>query len=69
MKLLNSILDFLKIVYNFLSGIFTKISLFFIKTLKISDFPEIDDSTNQSLLDKVEDFIEDFIDGNNYNYN
>lgn len=66
MKLLNFILDF---IYSFFSSIFTKVRLFFIETLKISDFPDIDNSINQSLWNKIEDFIEDFIDGNNYSYN
>lgn len=69
MKFLDSILNFLNIIYNFFSNTFTKVRLFFVHTLKISDFPDIDNSVNESLIDKVEDFIEDFIDGKNYSYN
>lgn len=67
--LLKLILTFLKSIYNFLFDIFIKINLFFIKTLSLSQFPDIDNAKNESLLIKIEDFIEDFLEGNIYNYN
>lgn len=67
--LLKLILTFLKSIYNFLFDIFIKVNLFFIKTLSLSQFPDIDNAKNESLLIKIEDFIEDFLEGNIYSYN
>lgn len=67
MKLLNSILNFFKLIYTFSINFFNNFKLLFIRSLKISDFPDIDNLKNR--INKIEDFIEDFIDENNYRYN